>query len=148
MFTLLSIKSFPEKFLRYEREYVLLTRLEDINEYDYLLTLKEGIPLDFSKFRGASSDISWNGWAYIIPLAQREWLYNFNEVIDNFLDDMFFNLNYDNGLLKLISFMSKKDIFNLYSWFVFLIKYRNNQYCVSVNRDELESFTKTIAIFI
>ena len=55
---LLKLKKFPQYFCIYEREYVAITRPEDIKEYDYLASLKEGKKIDFSQFRGSSSDIS------------------------------------------------------------------------------------------
>ena len=72
---LLKLKKFPQHFCIYEREYVAITRPEDIKEYDYLASLKEGKKIDFSQFRGSSSDISWEGWAYLLPYLKREWLY-------------------------------------------------------------------------
>ena len=72
---LLKLKKFPQYFCIYDREYVAITRPEDIKEYDYLASLKEGKKIDFSQFRGSSSDISWEGWAYLLPYLQREWLY-------------------------------------------------------------------------
>ena len=51
---LLKLKKLPQHFFNYERDYVAITRPEDIKEYDYLASLKEGEKIDFSQFRGYS----------------------------------------------------------------------------------------------
>ena len=54
---LLKLKKLPQHFFNYEREHVAIARPEDINDYDYLASLKEGDKIDYSQFRGSSSDI-------------------------------------------------------------------------------------------
>lgn len=39
---LLKLKKLPQHFFNYEREHVAIARPEDINDYDYLASLKEG----------------------------------------------------------------------------------------------------------
>ena len=86
---LLKLKKLPQYFFIYEREHVAIARPEDIKDYDYLASLKEGDEIDYTQFRGSSSDISWEGWAYLLPHLQREWLYHYSDIIDDRLDELF-----------------------------------------------------------
>ena len=49
---LLKLKKLPQHFFNYERDYVAITRPEDIKEYDYLASLKEGRRSIFLNFEG------------------------------------------------------------------------------------------------
>ena len=69
---LLKLKKLPQHFFIYDREHVAITRPEDIKDYDYLASLKEDDKINYTQFRGSSSDISWEGWAYLLPYLQRE----------------------------------------------------------------------------
>ena len=111
---LLKLKKFPQHFCIYEREYVAITRPEDIKEYDYLASLKEGKKIDFSQFRGSSSDISWEGWAYLLPHLQREWLYHYSDIIDDRLDELFWFFTDLNGFEDFVKILDQEDKSNLF----------------------------------
>ena len=137
---LLKLKKFPQYFCIYEREYVAITRPEDIKEYDYLASLKEGKKIDFSQFRGSSSDISWEGWAYLLPYLQREWLYNYSETIDERLDELFSFFTIFNGFEDFVKILDKEDKSNLLSWMKYLLLEKQDQVCMNSNIDELNWF--------
>ena len=137
---LLKLKKFPQYFCIYEREYVAITRPEDIKEYDYLASLKEGKKIDFSQFRGSSSDISWEGWAYLLPYLQREWLYHYSETIDERLDELFWSFTYQNGFEDFVKILDQEDKSNLLSWIKYLLLEKQDQVCVNSNIDELNWF--------
>ena len=137
---LLKLKKFPQHFCIYEREYVAITRPEDIKEYDYLASLKEGKKIDFSQFRGSSSDISWEGWAYLLPYLQREWLYNYSETIDERLDELFSFFTIFNGFEDFVKILDQEDKSNLLSWMKYLLLEKQDQVCVNSNIDELNWF--------
>ncbi len=137
---LLKLKKFPQYFCIYEREYVAITRPEDIKEYDYLASLKEGKKIDFSQFRGSSSDISWEGWAYLLPYLQREWLYNYSETIDERLDELFSFFTIFNGFEDFVKILDQEDKSNLLSWMKYLLLEKQDQVCVNSNIDELNWF--------
>jgi len=137
---LLKLKKFPQHFCIYEREYVAITRPEDIKEYDYLASLKEGKKIDFSQFRGSSSDISWEGWAYLLPYLQREWLYNYSETIDERLDELFSFFTIFNGFEDFVKILDQEDKSNLLSWMKYLLLEKQDQVCMNSNIDELNWF--------
>ena len=137
---LLKLKKFPQYFCIYEREYVAITRPEDIKEYDYLASLKEGKKIDFSQFRGSSSDISWEGWAYLLPYLQREWLYHYSETIDERLDELFSFFTIFNGFEDFVKILDQEDKSNLLSWIKYLLLEKQDQVCVNSNIDELNWF--------
>ena len=137
---LLKLKKFPQHFCIYEREYVAITRPEDIKEYDYLASLKEGKKIDFSQFRGSSSDISWEGWAYLLPYLQREWLYNYSETIDERLDELFSFFTIFNGFEDFVKILDQEDKSNLLSWMKYLLLEKQDQVFVNSNIDELNWF--------
>ena len=137
---LLKLKKFPQYFCIYEREYVAITRPEDIKEYDYLASLKEGKKIDFSQFRGASSDISWEGWAYLLPYLQREWLYHYSETIDERLDELFSFFTIFNGFEDFVKILDQEDKSNLLSWMKYLLLEKQDQVCMNSNIDELNWF--------
>ena len=137
---LLKLKKFPQHFCIYEREYVAITRPEDIKEYDYLASLKEGKKIDFSQFRGSSSDISWEGWAYLLPYLQREWLYHYSETIDERLDELFSFFTIFNGFEDFVKILDQEDKSNLLSWMKYLLLEKQDQVCVNSNIDELNWF--------
>ena len=137
---LLKLKKFPQYFCIYEREYVAITRPEDIKEYDYLASLKEGKKIDFSQFRGSSSDISWEGWAYLLPYLQREWLYHYSETIDERLDELFSFFTIFNGFEDFVKVLDQEDKSNLLSWMKYLLLEKQDQVCVNSNIDELNWF--------
>ena len=137
---LLKLKKFPQYFCIYEREYVAITRPEDIKEYDYLASLKEGKKIDFSQFRGSSSDISWEEWAYLLPYLQREWLYNYSETIDERLDELFSFFTIFNGFEDFVKILDQEDKSNLLSWMKYLLLEKQDQVCMNTNIDELNWF--------
>ena len=137
---LLKLKKFPQHFCIYDREYVAITRPEDIKEYDYLASLKEGKKIDFSQFRGSSSDISWEGWAYLLPYLQREWLYHYSETIDERLDELFSFFTIFNGFEDFVKVLDQEDKSNLLSWMKYLLLEKQDQVCVNSNIDELNWF--------
>ena len=137
---LLKLKKFPQYFCIYEREYVAITRPEDIKEYDYLASLKEGKKIDFSQFRGSSSDISWEEWAYLLPYLQREWLYNYSETIDERLDELFSFFTIFNGFEDFVKILDQEDKSNLLSWMKYLLLEKQDQVCMNSNIDELNWF--------
>ena len=137
---LLKLKKFPQHFCIYEREYVAITRPEDIKEYDYLASLKEGKKIDFSQFRGSSSDISWEGWAYLLPHLQREWLYHYSDIIDDRLDELFSFFTIFNGFEDFVKILDQEDKSNLLSWMKYLLLEKQDQVFVNSNIDELNWF--------
>lgn len=137
---LLKLKKIPKHFFIYEREDVAITRPEDISEYDYLSSLKDGDKIDFSKFRGSSSDITWEGWTYLLPYLQREWLYNYSDIIDDRLDELFWAFSYQNGFKYFVELLDQEDKSNLLSWMKYLILEKQDQVCVKANIDELKEF--------
>ena len=137
---LLKLKKFPQYFCIYEREYVAITRPEDIKEYDYLASLKEGKKIDFSQFRGSSSDISWEGWAYLLPHLQREWLYHYSDIIDDRLDELFWSFTYQNGFEDFVKILDQEDKSNLLSWMKYLLLEKQDQVFVKCHIDDLNEF--------
>ena len=113
---------------------------EDIEEYDYLASLKEGEKIDFSQFRGSSSDISWEGWAYLLPYLQREWLYHYSETIDERLDELFSFFTIFNGFEDFVKILDQEDKSNLLSWMKYLRLEKQDQIFVYSNIDELNGF--------
>ena len=137
---LLKLKKLPQHFFIYEREHVAIARPEDIEEYDYLASLKEGEKIDFSQFRGSSSDISWEGWAYLLPYLQREWLYHYSDIIDDRLDELFWSFTYQNGFEDFVKILDQEDKSNLLSWMKYLLLEKQGQVFVNSNIDELHGF--------
>ena len=137
---LLKLKKFPQHFFNYERDYVAITRPEDIEEYDYLASLKEGDKIDYSQFRGYSSDISYEGWAYLLPYLQREWLYHYSDIIDDRLDELFRAFTYYNRFENIVKLLDQEDKSNLLSWMKYLRLEKQDQIFVYSNIDELNGF--------
>lgn len=137
---LLKLKKLPQHFFNYERDYVAITRPEDIEEYDYLASLKEGDKIDFSQFRGSSSDISWEGWTYLLPYLQREWLYHYSDIIDERLDELFRAFTYYNRFENIVKLLDQEDKSNLLSWLKYLRLEKQDQIFVYSNIDELNGF--------
>ena len=137
---LLKLKKLPQHFFNYEREHVAIARPEDINDYDYLASLKEGEKIDFSQFRGYSSDISYEGWAYLLPYLQREWLYHYSETIDERLDELFSFFTIFNGFEDFVKILDQEDKSNLLSWMKYLRLEKQDQIFVYSNIDELNGF--------
>ncbi|OOF39489.1 hypothetical protein BKK50_10580 [Rodentibacter rarus] len=71
---LLPLRKFPYSITIYLREYVQITRPEDLDEYDYIASLTENSIVEFNKFRITSSDLNWSGINYFLPIAQRNYL--------------------------------------------------------------------------
>ena len=137
---LLKLKKLPQHFFNYERDYVAITRPEDIEEYDYLASLKEGDKIDYSQFRGYSSDISYEGWAYLLPYLQREWLYHYSDIIDDRLDELFRAFTYYNRFENIVKLLDQEDKSNLLSWMKYLRLEKQDQIFVYSNIDELNGF--------
>ena len=137
---LLKLKKLPQHFFNYERDYVAITRPEDIKDYDYLASLKEGEKIDFSQFRGYSSDISYEGWAYLLPYLQREWLYHYSDIIDERLDELFRAFTYYNRFENIVKLLDQEDKSNLLSWLKYLRLEKQDQIFVNSNIDELNGF--------
>ena len=137
---LLKLKKLPQHFFIYEREHVAIARPEDIKEYDYLASLKEGEKIDFSQFRGSSSDISWEGWTYLLPYLQREWLYHYSETIDERLDELFSFFTIFNGFEDFVKILDQEDKSNLLFWMKYLRLEKQDQIFVYSNIDELNGF--------
>ena len=137
---LLKLKKLPQHFCIYEREYVAITRPEDIKEYDYLASLKEGKKIDFSQFRGSSSDISWEGWTYLLPYLQREWLYHYSDIIDDRLDELFWAFTSNKRFENIVKLLDQEDKSNLLSWMKYLRLEKQDQVFVYSNIDELNGF--------
>ena len=137
---LLKLKKLPQYFFIYEREHVAIARPEDIKDYDYLASLKEGDEIDYTQFRGSSSDISWEGWAYLLPHLQREWLYHYSDIIDDRLDELFWSFTYQNGFEDFVKILDQEDKSNLLSWMKYLRLEKQDQVFVYSNIDELNGF--------
>ena len=137
---LLKLKKLPQHFFNYEREHVAIARPEDIKDYDYLASLKEGDKIDYSQFRGSSSDISWEGWAYLLPHLQREWLYHYSDIIDDRLDELFRAFTYYNRFENIVKLLDQEDMSNLLSWMKYLRLEKQDQIFVYSNIDELNGF--------
>ena len=137
---LLKLKKLPQHFFNYEREHVAIARPEDIKDYDYLALLKEGEKIDFSQFRGYSSDISWEGWAYLLPYLQREWLYHYSDIIDDRLDELFRAFTYYHRFENIVKLLDQEDKSNLLSWMKYLLLEKQGQVFVNSNIDELNGF--------
>ena len=137
---LLKLKKLPQHFFNYEREHVAITRPEDIEEYDYLASLKEGDKIDFSQFRGSSSDISWEGWAYLLPYLQWEWLYHYSDIIDDRLDELFWAFTSNKRFENIVKLLDQEDKSNLLSWMKYLLLEKQDQVFVNSNIDELHGF--------
>ena len=137
---LLKLKKFPQHFCIYEREHIAIARPEDIKDYDYLASLKEGDKIDFSQFRGSSSDISWEGWAYLLPHLQREWLYHYSDIIDDRLDELFWAFTSNKRFENIVKLLDQEDKSNLLSWMKYLLLEKQDQVFVNSNIDELNGF--------
>ena len=137
---LLKLKKLPQYFFIYEREHVAIARPEDIKDYDYLASLKEGDEIDYTQFRGSSSDISWEGWAYLLPHLQREWLYHYSDIIDDRLDELFWSFTYQNVFEDFVKILDQQDKSNLLSWMKYLLLEKQDQVFVNSNIDELNWF--------
>ena len=137
---LLKLKKLPQHFFNYERDYVAITRPEDIEEYDYLASLKEGDKIDYSQFRGYSSAISYEGWAYLLPYLQREWLYHYSDIIDDRLDELFRAFTYYNRFENIVKLLDQEDKSNLLSWMKYLRLEKQDQVFVKCHIDDLNEF--------
>ena len=137
---LLKLKKLPQHFFKYEREQVAIARPEDIKDYDYLASLKEGEKIDFSQFRGYSSDISYEGWIYLLPYLQREWLYHYSDIIDDRLDELFRAFTYYHRFENIVKLLDQEDKSNLLSWMKYLRLEKQDQVFVYSNIDELNGF--------
>ena len=137
---LLKLKKLPQYFFIYEREHVAIARPEDIKDYDYLASLKEGKKIDFSQFRGSSSDISWEGWTYLLPYLQREWLYHYSDIIDDRLDELFWAFTSNKRFENIVKLLDQEDKSNLLSWMKYLRLEKQDQVFVYSNIDELNGF--------
>ncbi|KMK50906.1 hypothetical protein RO21_09270 [[Actinobacillus] muris] len=122
---LIPLKNFPASITKYPREYVKITRPEDIEEYDYLASLTPDSEIDFSRFRSVSSDLNWEGIYYLLPIAQRRYLQFIDESIIDFFDGFIRLLGYLNGIDKLKRLMSQDDILRLIYWLRFLLEDEN-----------------------
>ena len=137
---LLKLKKLPQYFFIYEREHVAIARPEDIKDYDYLASLKEGDEIDYTQFRGSSSDISWEGWAYLLPHLQREWLYHYSDIIDDRLDELFWAFTSNKRFENIVKLLDQEDKSNLLSWMKYLRLEKQDQVFVYSNIDELNGF--------
>ena len=137
---LLKLKKLPQHFFNYEREHVAITRPEDIKDYDYLASLKEGDKIDYSQFRGSSSDISWEGWAYLLPHLQREWLYHYSDIIDDRLDELFWSFTSNKRFENIVKLLDQEDKSNLLSWMKYLLLEKQDQVFVKCHIDNLNEF--------
>ena len=137
---LLKLKKLPQHFFNYKRDYVAITRPEDIKDYDYLASLKEDDKINYTQFRGSSSDISWEGWAYLLPYLQREWLYHYSDIIDDRLDELFWSFTYQNGFEDFVQILDQEDKSNLLSWMKYLLLEKQDQVFVKCHVDDLNEF--------
>lgn len=136
----LKYTAFPAERVIYSREYVLMTRPEDVSEYDYLKNLKESDEIDFSAFRATSSDISLDFIAYLFPILERKCISSYCDCIDDSVDDIFLKLAYQNNFEKYLDLIDKEDKFSLLDWFLYLIKYEKEKSFVYGNVDEIHCF--------
>ena len=137
---LLKLKKLPQHFFNYKRDYVAITRPEDIEEYDYLASLKEDDKINYTQFRGSSSDISWEGWAYLLPYLQREWLYHYSDIIDDRLDELFWAFTSNKRFENIVKLLDQEDKSNLLSWMKYLLLEKQDQIFVQCYIDDLNEF--------
>ncbi|KMK50447.1 hypothetical protein RO21_11795 [[Actinobacillus] muris] len=137
---LIPLNQFPSSMINYPREYVKITRPEDLEEFDYISNLTKDSIIDFSKFRITSSDLSWKGIYYLLPIAQRKYLQEPDDSIIDFFEGLSWLLEYDNGIEKLVKIMKKDDIKRLKDWFCFLLRNKNK----IPNEDFIEFYEKEI----
>lgn len=124
---LLPLREFPKSMTIHSREYVQKTRPEDLEEYSYIASLTENSIVDFNKFRVVSSDLSWDGINYLLPIAQRYYLNSRDEAVIDFFEGFIWLLGYKNGMQCLLNFMSLYDIFLLRNWFCILLDNKENE---------------------
>lgn len=137
---LLKCKDFPQKIVIYPREYVFMTRPEDISEYDYLNSLKKNDVIDFSAFRLTSSDISLTFVSYLFPILQRKWKNSYCELIDDRIDELFLKLAYQDTFEKYLVMIDEEDKKSLLDWFCYLLKHEKEKPFVYGNVDEINNF--------
>ena len=67
---LIKPRKWPNDFLNTSRNYIAITRPEDLNGYDYAASLRPNQDINFEKLDISCSDITWEGWNYLLPLMQ------------------------------------------------------------------------------
>lgn len=135
---LLPLRKFPETMVCYPREYVKITRPEDLAEFDYINSLNQNSDIDFCKFRAASSDLDWHGLNYILPIAQRKFLADKeNECLQDFFEGLIWILDYDDGMRKLISLFSYQDVICFRNWFLFMVNDSYMARLFSYDKDDI-----------
>ncbi|MCR1837821.1 hypothetical protein E5343_07165 [Rodentibacter caecimuris] len=126
---LVDFQPLPVSMVNYDRKYVYCKYPEDIEEYDYLYNLKESDEVKFDLLirSGVFIHISQDGWAYLFPIAQRRWSYNYNIDVDEFLELFFYYFSSEVKLDHLLMRFDKGNLIKIRDWCIYILiyKYRN-----------------------
>ncbi|WP_279573569.1 hypothetical protein [Volucribacter amazonae] len=128
-FKLLNLQKFPDSIVKYNREYVISRHPEDIKEYDYMSQLSKNDKINFSLLSspGVFIYISIEGWFYLLPIAQREWLNNFNDDINSFLETFFSVFENKLEFSELLKLFDLDNLKRFKEWLEYILIYDYNR---------------------
>ncbi|OSI10041.1 hypothetical protein [Neisseria zoodegmatis] len=119
--TLIKSREWPTRFLNVDENYIVITRPEDLNGFLYAKSLKPNQPIDFNKLDIACTDITWEGWNYLLPILQRRYFDNLPNEMEDFLLSFFWFLETDNNLSNLLVYLDSDDLKNFKDWISFIL---------------------------
>lgn len=119
--TLIKSREWPARFLNVDANYIAITRPENLNGFLYAKSLKPNQSIDFNKLDVACTDITWEGWNYLLPILQRRYFDNLPNEMEDFLLSFFWFLEEDNNLLNLLVFFDSDDLKNFKNWISFIL---------------------------
>ncbi|EGZ50945.1 hypothetical protein [Neisseria wadsworthii] len=119
--TLIKSREWPAKFLNVDESYIAITRPEDLGGFLYAKSLKPNQQIDFNKLDIACTDITWEGWNYLLPILQRRYFDNLPNEMEDCLLSFFWFLETDNNLSNLLVYLDSDDLKNFKDWISFIL---------------------------
>ncbi|QEY26191.1 hypothetical protein [Neisseria zalophi] len=118
---LIKPKAWPKKFLNIEKDYIAITRPEDLDGFEYATSLRPNQSIDFNRLDLACTDITWEAWNYLLPLMERRYFENLPNEMEDFLISFFYYLSVSNNLQNLLDFLDTEDLKNFKDWILFIL---------------------------
>ncbi|HBO38051.1 MAG TPA: hypothetical protein DD638_05260 [Pasteurellaceae bacterium] len=135
---LLEDRKWPASFLTRKRNYIAITRPEDLTSYDYVASLQKGQIIDWKKWDLTCSDITWEAWNYLLPIMQREYFKNLPNDMEDYLMKFFWYLSEDKHLTDLFALFNNTDRVKFKEWLSFILFSGNDPFSFLIE-DELLS---------
>lgn len=118
---LIKPRKWPNRFLNTSKDHIAITRPEDLNGYSYANSIKPNQEVNFEKLDIPCSDITWDGWNYLLPLMQIKYFNNLPKDLEDYPMKFFWYLAEDGNLSKFLCLFDEDDLDRFKNWISFIL---------------------------